>query len=88
MMLPSIALPDDYRPIRDLLTDRVILVTGAGQGLGRVAAMAFARHGATVILHGRNVGPPPPSQKCFATNRRKGWLKCAFRHLVLLVQNA
>jgi NAD(P)-dependent dehydrogenase (short-subunit alcohol dehydrogenase family) len=44
-----------YRPPADLLKERVILVTGAGQGLGRAAALAYARHGATVILHGRNV---------------------------------
>ncbi len=31
----------------------MILVTGAGQGLGRAAALAYAKHGATVILHGR-----------------------------------
>lgn len=45
-----------YDPPEDLLNGRVILVTGAGQGLGRAAALAFADHGATVILHGRNVG--------------------------------
>ncbi len=39
----------------DLLQDRVILVTGAGQGIGRVAALNYAACGATVILHGRNV---------------------------------
>jgi NAD(P)-dependent dehydrogenase (short-subunit alcohol dehydrogenase family) len=44
-----------YRPAPDLLRGRVILVTGAGRGIGRVAALAFAAHGATVILHGRNV---------------------------------
>lgn len=45
----------NYNASRELLQNRVILVTGAGQGVGRTAALAYAAHGATVILHGRNV---------------------------------
>jgi NAD(P)-dependent dehydrogenase (short-subunit alcohol dehydrogenase family) len=45
----------NYKPSTDLLQNRVVLVTGAGQGIGRAAALTYAAHGATVILHGRNV---------------------------------
>lgn len=44
----------DFTPPADYLIDKVILVTGAGQGLGEAAAMAFAAHGASVVLVGRN----------------------------------
>ena len=43
-----------YQPSNNLLKDRVILVTGAGQGIGKTAALAFAQHGATVILLDKN----------------------------------
>jgi NAD(P)-dependent dehydrogenase (short-subunit alcohol dehydrogenase family) len=45
----------DYHPPLDLLRGRVVLVTGASRGIGRVAALTFAAHGATVALHGRDV---------------------------------
>jgi len=44
-----------YEPAADLLKDRIILVTGAGDGIGRTAAVTFAKYGATVILLGRTV---------------------------------
>ena len=44
-----------YKPTLNLLKDRVILVTGATRGIGRVAALSLAAHGATVVLHGRDV---------------------------------
>lgn len=43
-----------YQAPRDALADRTILVTGAGAGIGRAAALAFADHGATVVLLERN----------------------------------
>ncbi|RMT84850.1 YciK family oxidoreductase [Pseudomonas viridiflava] len=43
----------DYSARPDLLKDRVILVTGAGRGIGAAAARTYAAHGATVLLLGR-----------------------------------
>ncbi|MGP4844346.1 YciK family oxidoreductase [Marinobacter sp. 1Y8] len=45
----------DYSAPTDLLKDRIILVTGAGDGIGRCAAKTYAAHGATVILLGRTI---------------------------------
>lgn len=46
-------IPTDYQPRPDLLAGKVVLVTGAGQGLGKAVALACAQHGATVALLGR-----------------------------------
>jgi NAD(P)-dependent dehydrogenase (short-subunit alcohol dehydrogenase family) len=43
----------DYTARTDLLKGRVILVTGAGRGIGANAAKTFAAHGATVLLLGK-----------------------------------
>ncbi|MCC2615500.1 YciK family oxidoreductase [Aestuariibacter halophilus] len=40
-------------PTPHFLKEHVILVTGAGDGIGRAAALAYAQHGATVILLGK-----------------------------------
>jgi NAD(P)-dependent dehydrogenase (short-subunit alcohol dehydrogenase family) len=47
--------PRTYKPASDALNDRVILITGASDGIGRSVARAAAAHGARIILHGRNV---------------------------------
>jgi len=47
--------PKHYTPAKNLLGGRVVVVTGAGDGVGRSAALAFAKHGATVCLLGRTL---------------------------------
>lgn len=44
--------PTVYAP--DLFKDQVVVVTGAGGGLGRAIACLFARLGAKVVINGRN----------------------------------
>lgn len=45
----------NYQASEDLLKNKVIAVSGAGDGIGRAAALAYAAHGATIILMGRTV---------------------------------
>lgn len=44
----------NYQADPELLRNKVILVTGASDGIGKEAAWTYARHGAQLILLGRN----------------------------------
>ncbi len=43
----------DYSVEKEALKNKVILVSGAGDGIGKQAALSFAKYGATLILLGR-----------------------------------
>lgn len=43
----------NYTPTNDSLADKIILVTGAGDGIGKVASLTYAKCGATVLLLGK-----------------------------------
>ena len=45
----------DYRPPAAVLAERVVLITGASQGIGRAVARACAGGGAKTLLLGRDV---------------------------------
>ena len=47
--------PRQYTYSPDLLNDRIILITGASDGIGRALAIRAAELGGQIILHGRNV---------------------------------
>ena len=47
--------PREYTYSPGLLSDRIILITGASDGIGRALAIQAAELGGQIILHGRNV---------------------------------
>jgi NAD(P)-dependent dehydrogenase (short-subunit alcohol dehydrogenase family) len=52
-MIQPIQLDPSYQSSPDLLKGRSILITGAGDGIGKELAITAARHGAEVVLLGR-----------------------------------
>ena len=44
-----------YQATENFLKDKIILITGAGDGLGQAASIAYAAHGATVVLLWRTI---------------------------------
>lgn len=44
-----------YVPLNNALRNKTIIITGAGDGIGKQAAITFAQHGAETILLGKTV---------------------------------
>ena len=45
-----IKIPANFKPQENCLKDKIILITGTGDGIGATAAKTFAKYGATIIL--------------------------------------
>lgn len=53
--MTAIDNPSLYNCPENLLKGRTIVVTGAGDGIGRCAALTFAQYGATIVLVGKTI---------------------------------
>ena len=87
----------DFQANEGALKDKVILITGAGDGIGKFAAIEYAKFGATVILLGKTVakleavydeivalGAPQPA---IVPLDMKGATKQHYRDLAATIEN-
>lgn len=49
---------------RNRFQDKVVIITGSSSGIGRAAAIEFAKEGAIVVLHGRSSEKLDETEKC------------------------
>ena len=63
------------------MTGRTVVITGATSGLGRQAAGSFARMGASLVLVGRDRGPPGADAGRAARRGRRGGRTGGRRHV-------
>jgi NAD(P)-dependent dehydrogenase (short-subunit alcohol dehydrogenase family) len=54
-MSNMIKIPENFQAEQSCIKDKIILITGAGDGIGAVAAKTYAEYGATVILLGKTI---------------------------------
>ena len=52
------------------LSNKIAIITGAGRGIGRAIAIAFAKEGATVSLVARTVSELEEHQICIRSSRK------------------
>ena len=77
------------------MDDKVVVVTGAGSGIGRVTAQAFAARGARVVLVGRRLEPlvatgvgEPLAADVAEVDRIAEFVRSRYGRLDVLVNNA
>lgn len=60
----------DYKAAGNLLDNKIILVTGAADGIGKAAAKAYAEHGASVVLLDKSL---PKLEALYDEIEDNGW---------------
>jgi len=60
----------DYKAAGNLLENKIILVTGAADGIGKAAARAYAEHGASVVLLDKSL---PKLEALYDEIEDNGW---------------